>query len=148
MIDLTIKKYYNKGGMASIGLLQEYTKEEDFSVYICRMENYFITNNINGLENKRAIFLNICGHDTYCLLYDLLFPRVLEEVSLLEILQVLWDLYIHQKSVIVDFFKCNQQKQCDKESVMVYIDELQKWSINCAFGDTLVDMLRDRLWII
>ena len=40
----------DEGGMASIGLLQEYTK--DFSVYICRMENYFIANTIDGLEKK------------------------------------------------------------------------------------------------
>ena len=55
MIDLTIKEVItivDERGMASIGLLQEYTKE-DFSVYICRLENYFIANDINGLEKKK-----------------------------------------------------------------------------------------------
>ena len=75
-----------------------------------------------------------------------LFPRALEEVSLSEILQVLLDhLYMSEKSVIIECFRFNQRKHCDEESVMVYIAELQKLSINCIFGDTLNDMLRDRL---
>ena len=108
----------------------------------CVLENYFIANTIHG---SRAIFLNICGHDTYCLDCDL-FLRAPEEVSLSEILQVLLDhLYMPEKSVILERFRFNQWKQCDEESVMVYIAELQKLSINCTFGNTLYDMLRDRL---
>ena len=111
----------------------------------CVLENYFIANIIHGVGKKRSIFLNICGHDTYCLVCDL-FLRAPEEVSLSEILQVLLDhLYMPEKSVIVEHFRLNQQKQCDEESVMVYIAELQKLSINCTFGNTLNDILRDRL---
>ena len=51
--------------------------------------NYFIANTIHCVEKKRAIFLKICGHDTYCLACDLLFPRAPDKVSLTEILQVL-----------------------------------------------------------
>ena len=99
------------------------------------------------MEKKRAIFLNICGHDTYCLGCDL-FPKAPEEFSLSEILQVLLDhLYMPEKSVIVDRFRFNQRKQCDEESVMVYIAELEKLSINCTFGNTLNDMLRNRLFV-
>ena len=87
----------------------------------CVLENYFIANIIHGVEKKRSIFLNICGHDTYCLGCDL------EEVSFSEILQVLLDhLYMREKSVIVEHFRFNQRKQCDEESVMVYSAELQK----------------------
>ena len=75
---------------------------------------------------------------------DILFLRIPEEVSLLEILPVLRDHHIPERSVIVEHFRFNQWKQCDEESVMVYIAELQKFSINCAFWDTLNDMLRDR----
>ena len=70
--------------MVSIGLLQEYTKE-DFSVIYT--EKYFTANSIKGLEKKRPIFLNICRHDIYCLAHDL-FLRVPEEVSISKILQV------------------------------------------------------------
>ena len=98
--------------MVSIGSLQEYTK--DFSVYICQLENNFIANDINNLEKKKGAILNICGHDTYCLAHNLLFPRV-PKVLLSEILQLLWDHY----------FRFNQLKQ--HESVMVYIAELQKY---------------------
>ena len=97
------------------------------------------------MEKKISIFLNICGHNAYCLGCDL-FPRAPEEVSLSEILQVLLDyLYMPEKSVIIKCFRFNQRKQCDEESVMVYIAELQKLLINCTFGNTLNDMLRDRL---
>ena len=50
-----------------------------------------------------------------------------------------------EKSVIVECFRFNQRKQCDAETVMVYIADLQKLWINCTFGNTLNDMLRDRL---
>ena len=49
------------------------------------------------------------------------------------------------KSIITEYFKFNQRKQCDEESVMVYIIQLLEFSINCRFGNTLNDMLRDRL---
>ena len=109
----------------------------------CVLENYFIANIIHGVEKTKFIFLNICGYDTYCLCCDL-FPRAPEEVSLSEILQVLLDyLYMPEKSVIVERFRFNQRKQCDEESVMVYIGEVQKLSIICTFGKTLNVLLRD-----
>ena len=122
MMHLTVNE------VITIGDEGEYTKE-DFSVYICRLEIYLVW--------RRK--------DAYCLPRDLPFPRVLEEVSLLETLQVLWDHYTTKMSVIVECFRFNQQKQSDEESVMVYIAELQKLSINYTFGNTLNDMLRDRL---
>ena len=93
----------------------------------CVLENYFIANIIHGVKKKRAVFLNICGHDTYCLGCDL-FLSAPEEVSLSKILQVFLDhLYMPEKSVIVERFRFNQWKQCDEESVMVYIAELQNY---------------------
>ena len=65
--------------------------------------------------------------------------------TLSEILQVLGDHFTPAKSVIVERFRFNQRKQHDDESVRVYVAELRKLTINCEFGDTLNDMLRDRL---
>ena len=111
----------------------------------CVLENYFIANIIHGVEKKRSIFLNICGHYTYCFGCDL-FLRAPEEVLLSVILQVLLDhLYMPEKTVILESFRFNLRKQCDKESVMVYIAELQKLSIDKKIGNTLNDMLRDKL---
>ena len=74
-----------------------------------------------------------------------LFPKVPEDVTLLEILQVLGDHFTPEKSVIIEHFRFNQRKQNYDEFVRVYIAELRKLSINCEFGDTLNVMLRDRL---
>ena len=54
MVDLTAKEVItigDDGRMISVRLLQKYTRE-DFSVYICRLENYFIANDIDDLEKK------------------------------------------------------------------------------------------------
>ena len=53
--------------------------------------------------------------------------------------------YILEKSIVIERFSFNQQKERDEGFAMVYFAELQTLSINCAFGDTLNDILRDRL---
>ena len=62
--------------MPSFGRLNEFGLErgEDWSQYIERMEHYFVANDINDAEKKKAILLSACGGATYKLMCDLLAP--------------------------------------------------------------------------
>ena len=48
-------------------------------------------------------------------------------------------------SVIVERFTFHSRNRKEGETVAVYVAELKKFSEHCGFGDTLNDMLRDRL---
>ena len=48
-------------------------------------------------------------------------------------------------SLIVERFTFHSRNRKDGESVAAYVAELRKLTEHCGFGDTLNDMLRDRL---
>ena len=48
-------------------------------------------------------------------------------------------------SAIVQRFQFHSRTRRDGESISAYVAELRKLTEHCAFGDTLNDMLRDRL---
>jgi hypothetical protein len=50
-----------------------------------------------------------------------------------------------KRSAIVERFNFNGRRQNESESVAAYVAELRKIAEFCEFGDTLMDMLRDRL---
>ena len=47
--------------------------------------------------------------------------------------------------VIAERFRFNKRDQKEGEVIRVYVVSLQKLAEHCAFGDSLSDMLRDRL---
>ena len=47
--------------------------------------------------------------------------------------------------VIVERFRFNKRDQKEGEGIRAYVASLQKLAEHCAFGDSLSDMLRDRL---
>ena len=50
-----------------------------------------------------------------------------------------------QSRPLVERFTFHSRNRKDGESVAVYVAELRKLTEHCGFGDTLNDMLRDRL---
>ena len=55
------------------------------------------------------------------------------------------DLLTPQPSSTVQRFKFNSRSQQDTETVSLFVAELKKLSEHCEFGDSLDNMLRDRL---
>ena len=59
--------------MAIHGTIGEFTpKSEDWTSYTEWLQQYFIANDVDGNEKKRAILLSVCGAATYKLICSLL----------------------------------------------------------------------------
>ena len=96
-------------------------------------------------EKKRAVFLSIIGASTYKLLHNLVSPRKPGEKSFVELTAVLRKHFHPTPSIIVERFRFHSRVRKPGESVATFVSELRCLSQFCEFGDSLEDMLRDRL---
>ena len=117
---------------------------EDWTSYTERLEQYFVANNV-GEDKQRATLLSVCGSQTYLLLKSLLAPVKPVEKSYEEIVQILKDHYQPKPTVIVERFNFHSRYRKQEETVANFVADLRKLAGHCQFGDSLSDMLRDRL---
>ena len=117
---------------------------EDWTSYTERLEQYFVANN-EGEDKQRATLLSVCGSQTYLLLKSLLAPVKPAEKSYEERVQILKDHYQPKPTVIVERFNFHSRYRKQEETVANFVAELRKLAGHCQFGDSLSDMLRDRL---
>ena len=132
--------------MAVHGALAAFNpQEEDWSEYSERLTFYFTANGITADAKKRAVLLSCCGPATFRLLRSLVLPKRLDEFSFDELVAKVKDHNEPQPSVIVRRFQFNTRRQRAGESIAEYVAVLRKAAEYCSFGDTLSEMLRDRL---
>ena len=91
------------------------------------------------------MLLSVCGAQTYKLIRNLLAPQTPEAVEYDDIVKRVQDHVRPKPSVIQKRFRFNSLNRKEGESVADFVTELRRLSTDCAFGDTLSDMLRDRL---
>ena len=48
--------------------------EEDWTAYCERLEQYYLANDVDAAEKKRAILLSVCGASIYQLIRNLVAP--------------------------------------------------------------------------
>ena len=97
--------------MAAYGHIDEYRLGQDWEDYFERLEQYFIANSIDGAARKRAIFLTVCGSQTYSLLRNLLSPEKPSDKTFAD-LTVLMKTYFNPKPlVIAERYKFSQRQQ-------------------------------------
>ena len=109
------------------------------------MQQYFVANDIKDDGKKRAVLLSVCGTASYQLIRSLVAPSKPTDKSVDEIMKLVKDYLTPQPSSIVQRFKFNSRSQQDTETVAQFVAELKKLSEYCEFGDSLDNMLRDRL---
>ena len=114
-------------------------QEEDWSEYSERLTFYFTANGITTGTKKRAILLSCCGPATF---RSLVLPKGLDEFTFDELVAKVKDHKEPQPSVIVRRFQFNTRRQRAGESIAEYVAVLRKAA---NFGDSLSEMLRDRL---
>ena len=132
--------------MAVYGKINEYEPtNEDWSQYAERLGHYFAANEIESGEKKRAVLLTIVGAATYKILRSLVAPAKPGEKSYDELITALSAQFNPSPSPIVRRFKFNARCRQPGESVAVFVTQLRSLSEDCQFGDSLEDMLRDRL---
>ena len=118
---------------------------DDWVVYSERLEQFFKANGISDPEKQRAVLLSTCGNETYLLIRSLAAPDKPTDKSISEIVKLARDHFCPSRSVIVQRYNFNCRTQKEGETVSQFCAELRRLSEFCEFGNTLNDMLRDRL---
>ena len=119
--------------------------QEEWSEYAERLVHYFVANDIEAEEKRRAILLTAIGPGTYRLIKTLASPKKLEEFTFKELVELAATHFNPKPSPIVKRFEFNSRSQKEGESIAVFVAELRKIAEHCDYGPVLSDMLRDRL---
>ena len=117
---------------------------DDWNSYIECLKHYFIANEIPEGRQKSTL-LAICGPDTFELARNLVQPTKLDDSTYDNIVDKLTGHYSPRQSPIVQRFKFHSRQRQPGESVSMYIAALRAMGEHCDFGQTLNDMIRDRL---
>lgn len=85
------------------------------------------------------------GAQTYSLMRNLLSPAKSGEKTFAQLVTLLKNHFNPKPSEIVQRFKFDPRMRRPTESVAEYVAELRKLAQDCNYGETLPQMLRDRL---
>ena len=118
---------------------------ESWTSYAERLEFYFAANGVTDIDTKKAIFVTVVGTQSYSLLKSLLQPQTPQTATLAEMKTALEKHFCPKPSFIVQRYRFHTRTRKTTESVATYVAELRAIGEHCAFGDTLEDMIRDRL---
>lgn len=119
--------------------------KEDWISYTERLQEYFIANDVKDGARQHAILLSVCVAPTHQLIHNLIAPVKTATKSLKQVVDTVCEHRHPKPSAIVQRFKFNSRTRQDGESISEYVAQLRKLSEHCNFGDSLTDMIRDRL---
>ena len=132
--------------MAKHGSIGEFDSDrETWKSYTERLTQYFTANDVESADKKRAILLSVCGPTTYQLIRNILAPVKPTERTFAQLVELVEHHRNPKPSVIVRRYNFNSRMKQPGESIADYTAELRKIAEDCAFGETLEDMLRDRI---
>ena len=133
-LDNIFRKYNTSFEMPSIGKIDRFNeKEEDWSSYVERIEQYFVANDIKN-EKKVAVLISAMGPSTYGLLKNLTAPDKPNTKSFDELCTIL-DSHLSPKPIVIaECFRFYKREQLESEQINEYIAELKKLSSRCNFG--------------
>lgn len=132
--------------MSTVGTVGPFhSQTQSWEEYTEVLEFFFMANDIEDLEKRRAVLLSCCGPATYSLLRSLVSPAKPGEKSYAELVKTLRDHFNPKPSEIVQRFKFNTRTRRQGESIADYVAALRKLATDCNYGDSLLQMLRDRL---
>ena len=119
--------------------------QDEWEHYVERLGFYFTANKVTDKGQRKAVLLSVYGAQTYKLICNLLAPQTSDAVEYDDIVKRVQDHVRPKPSVILQRFRFNSLNRKEVESVADFVTELRRLSTDCAFGDALSDMLRDRL---
>ncbi|MEE4247260.1 MAG: RNase H-like domain-containing protein, partial [Kangiellaceae bacterium] len=132
--------------MSLLGNIGPYDEgSEDWRQYRDRLDQFFIANNIEGADRRRAVFLSVCGRKTFQLVASLLAPAKPGDTDFEEICEKLQVHLSPTPPEILQRFHFYRRSRQQSESVAEFLADLRRLAATCNFGDHLDEMLRDRL---
>lgn len=99
-----------------------------------RLEFYFVANDINTMDKKRALLLTLCGPETYEVVRALVAPRRPGDVEFDELVTILGARFDPRPSELHSRFKFQRRDQLPEESISNYVAALKQLSNGCNFG--------------
>ena len=133
------------GAMATHGKIGPFNPTtETWSSYSERLRYYFAANDTPD-DKKHAILLTVCGPSTFQLLRSLAKPSSLDDKSFKELTGILARHYDPVPSTIIQRYKFHTRERGPSETVANYLAELKAIAEHCNFGNSLHEMIRDRL---
>ena len=124
---------------AQLGTIGEFHEgREEWTQYAERLDHFLAANGIADPDRKRAVFLSVIGPKAYKLISSLVAPSKPGDKPYEELVK---NHHCPAPSEIVQRYKLRGPK----ESIANYVAELRALGQTCGFGDSLDDMLRDRL---
>ena len=122
--------------MATFGAVGEFhEKNEHWSTYIERLDEFYVANSITDATKKRAILNSTVGADTFKLISSLLHPKKPKEATYDEITKLLSDHYKPATSVTYARFEFGSRNRHQGETVNEYLAVLRRLASDCQFGD-------------
>ena len=132
--------------VAAIGRLDAFDAEfDEWPQCEERMLCYFDANGITDESKMKPIFLSAVGARTHKLLHNLTAHAKPREKSFTDLREALSNHYNPKPSVVVQRLRFNSRIRHTGESVAEFVSALRALSEFCEYGETLNEMLRDRL---
>ena len=118
--------------------------KDDWTSYVLRLKYYFEANNVTE-AGKKSILLAVCGPATFHRISSLLTPTRLESINFHDLVGEVKEFYDPKPSITVQRFQFNTRGRVQGEPISVYVAALRKLGEHCVYGDSLNEMIRDRL---
>ncbi|XP_039291150.1 uncharacterized protein K02A2.6-like [Nilaparvata lugens] len=128
----------------TIGRVYEFDLKENWSNWHERLSLYFSANDITEAK-KVPILLTSIGTEGYGLFKDLCTPALPSSKSYAELVELMSNHLQPRPSEITERYKFKERLQKDDETIVQYIANLKKLSMNCGFGNNLESALRDQI---
>eukprot|EP00731_Ephydatia_muelleri_P004369 Em0002g545a len=131
---------------STLGTIGPYDRgSEEWSAYCEWVLIYLSANAVEDADRQHAVFLSVCGAQTYQLNRSVVVPAKPSDKTLKELMDLVKEHLQPAPSVIMQRFNFNGRMQKGEEAVAEYVAELRRIAEHCEFKDTLDEMLRDRL---
>ena len=114
---------------------------EPWIIYVERLNQYFIADDVEDSSKKRGILLAACGSKNFQLIRSL----TEEDPTYDNVVQLITDYYDPKPSVIVQRYKFNSRVRGTDESISTYVAALRQLAEHCNYKNTLSEMLCDCL---
>ena len=118
--------------------------KEDWLSYTERLQQYLLANDVPD-EKQHAVLLSGCGPTTYQLIRNLTVPAKPTAKSFADLVALVKEHKNPRPSVIVRQYAFHTRQQNAGENVAEFVADLRRLSDYYNFGETLQEMLPDRL---
>ncbi|XP_063892717.1 uncharacterized protein LOC135117411 [Helicoverpa armigera] len=129
----------------TIGKIGEFNvHNDDWKLYIERLEQYFLVNDIKA-ELHVPTLITVMGAESYELLVNLCTPNKPKTKTFEQLSDIMGKHLQPKPSELAERYKFRHRKQKEGETISEYVAVLKKMSKTCEFGSWLEESLRDQL---